>query len=222
MLAEELINPTIPILTLQDTVAYALDMMEEHKLSQLVLADDEAYVGLINEDVLLNWHTDTDPLAKLYLPQQPIKAHLYQHIYELIELSNQFQLVVIPVLDEDGLLAGSINVAEMMAKFAALLGVQETGAVVVLSMPAHQYSLTDISRLVEANNTKILSSYFTKADYGTLDEATLTLKLNRTDITAVVATFERFGYQVTGAFANQAIEHPDRQRLDMLMRYLET
>ncbi len=222
MLAEELINPNMPVLSLNDSVAEALELMEQDKVSQLAMVENDVYLGLVSEDVLLNWPNDTHLLSQLHLPQNAVSAHLYQHIYELIELTNQYQLSTIPILDEEGLYAGSILVSDMMAKFAALLGVQEPGAVVLLSMTNQNYSLTDISRLVESNNTKILSSYFAGSEYGMTDKATLTLKLNRTDVSAVVATFERFGYQVAGTFANDTIEHPDRQRLDMLMRYLET
>jgi hypothetical protein len=88
-------------------------------------------------------------------------------------------------------------------------------------MSNRDYSMTEISRLVESNNVKIISSYFSGAAYGALDEATLTLKLNRTEISPVVATLERFGYSVEGVFASTALESPDRHRLDLLLRYLE-
>jgi acetoin utilization protein AcuB len=222
MLAEELINQNIAVLTPQDSVERALELMEDQQLEQLVLVENEAYVGILHQDMLLNWPDATNLLSQLYLPEKAVSVQLQQHVYELIEMANRYQLTVIPVVDEENLYLGTVVVNEMMVKFATLLGVQEPGAVVVLSMPNHQYSLTDISRLVESNNAKILSSYFAGGQYGMTDEATLTLKLNRTDVSAVVATFERFGYEVTGIFANQHMEHPDRQRLDMLMRYLET
>lgn len=82
--------------------------------------------------------------------------------------------------------------------------------------------MTDISRLVESNNVKIISSYFSGAEYGDIDQATLTLKLNRTEVSAVVATFERFSYVVENVYANEPLENPDRHRLDLLLRYLET
>lgn len=222
MLAEELINPNIPVLNPTDSVLEALDIMEQNGLSQLAMVENDAYLGLISEDMLLNLPDDTSLLGALNLPEESVHVHLFQHIYELIQLTNQYRLALVPVLDEEGLYAGAVVTNEMLAKFALLLGVQEPGAVVVLSMPNHDYSLTDISRLVESNNTKILSSYFASAEYGMPNEATLTLKLNRTDVSAVVATFERFGYQVAGTFSNKPIENPDRQRLDLLLRYLET
>ena len=222
MLAEEIINLTIPVLSPDESVAEALDLMEQNGLQQLALVEDEAYWGLISEDMLLNLSDSSRLLSSLPMPEKPVSARLFQHIYELIALANQYQLEILPILDEDNLYVGTVVVNDMMSKFANLLGGQESGAIVVLSMNNRDYSLTEISRLVESNNTKILSSFFAGAQYGMLNEASLTLKLNRSDVSAVVATFERFGYNVTGVFGSQSIENPDRQRLDMLLRYLET
>ncbi len=222
MLAEELINPTTPILRPFDSVGQAVDLMDEYGTRQLALVDEEIYKGLLSEDTLLNLLDDTQTLSELNLPPNPIHANLFQHIYEVIGIANRYQLDTIPVLDEDNLYAGTILVSDMMAKFATLLGSQETGAIVVLKMANRDYSLTDISRLVESNNTKIISTYFSGSEYGSLDQATLTLKLNHSEVSAVVATLERFGYTVENVFGSTPFDSPDRHRLDLLMRYLET
>jgi acetoin utilization protein AcuB len=222
MLAEELINPATPVLRPYDSVGQAVDLMDEYGIRQLALVENEVYKGLLSEDTLLNFPDDEKLLSELNLPPNPVHANLFQHIYEVIGIANQYQLDTVPVLDEDNLYAGTIVVTDMMAKFAGLLGAQESGAVVVLKMSNRDYSMTDISRLVESNNVKIISSYFSGAEYGDIDQATLTLKLNRTEVSAVVATFERFGYVVENVYANEPLENPDRHRLDLLLRYLET
>ncbi|AEI48636.1 CBS domain-containing protein [Runella slithyformis] len=222
MLAEELINPATPILRPYDSVGQAVDLMDEYGIRQLALVEDEVYKGLLSEDILLSFPDDEKLLSELNLPPNPVHAGLFQHIFEVMGIANQYRLDSVPVLDEENLYAGTIVVTDMLAKFAGLLGSQEAGAVVVLKMSNRDYSMTDISRLVESNNTKIISSYFSGAEYGAVDQATLTLKLNRTEVSAVVATFERFGYTVENVYANEPLENPDRHRLDLLLRYLET
>lgn len=222
MLAEELINPATPVLRPYDSVGQAVDLMDEYGIRQLALVEDEVYKGLLSEDTLLSFPDDEKLLSELNLPPNPVHANLFQHIFEVMGIANQYRLDSVPVLDEDNLYAGTIVVTDMLAKFAGLLGTQEAGAVVVLKMSNRDYSMTDISRLVESNNTKIISSYFSGAEYGSIDQATLTLKLNRTEVSAVVATFERFGYSVENVYANEPLENPDRHRLDLLLRYLET
>lgn len=222
MLAEELINVATPILRPTDSVGRAIELMEESGLHQLPLVDDETYQGLLSEETLMNVMDDDKELSSLYLPSEPLHATTNQHIYQLIELANHYQLDTIPVLDEDHLYAGTIIVSELIAKFADLLGGQQKGAVVVLSMAHRDYSLSEISRLIESNNAKIISSYFTHSETGGFDDNKLTLKLNQTDVSAILATFERFGYEIDSVYANTQVESPDKHRLDLLFRYLET
>jgi acetoin utilization protein AcuB len=220
MTAEDLINHSIPVLRPTDSVSRALDVMQDCGIHQLVLIEDGQLKAILTEDTLLNWFNDEDTLGTLPIDGQPMSGNIFQHIYELINLANIHQLQIVPILDEDNSYIGCIVVTEMLAKFAEQLGVQDTGAVVVLKMNDYDYSLTDISRLVESNNTKIISSFFAKNPVGFAD-ATLTLKLNRTDISPVVATLERFGYNIEGTYADSGTENLDQNRLHSLLRYLE-
>jgi hypothetical protein len=134
----------------------------------------------------------------------------------------QQRMDVVAVLNEGREFIGTVSTAELLRQFAQELGVQERGAVLILSLNERDYSMAEISRLVESNNVKIISSYFSSAAYGMPDRSRLTLKLNRQDITAVISTLERFGYQIEAAFANTPVESIDQERLDSLLRYLNT
>jgi len=223
MLAATLINPMIPVLKLTDPVSMALDWMDEFSVKQLVVADSGVYQGIVSEDILYDVVDSSDSLAKIIILHKDIFASEDQHPYELLRLVNQFGLLIIPVLHEDRSFAGSILVNDLVEHFVNELGVQEKGAVIVLKIAERSYSLSEISRLIESNGTKILSSYYSSGEtYNPANEARLTLKLNRTHITPVIATLERFGYEIEEAHANDPIESVDQERLDMLLRYLAT
>ncbi|KAA6440081.1 CBS domain-containing protein [Dyadobacter flavalbus] len=223
MLAATLINPMIPVLKLTDPVSMALDWMDEFSVKQLVVADSGIYQGIVSEDILYDVVDSSDSLSKIIIQHKDIFASEDQHPYELLRLVNQFGLLIIPVLHEDRTFAGSILVNDLVEHFVNELGVQEKGAVIVLKIAERSYSLSEISRLIESNGTKILSSYYSSGEtYNPANEARLTLKLNRTHITPVIATLERFGYEIEEAHANDPIESVDQERLDMLLRYLAT
>jgi predicted transcriptional regulator len=223
MLAISLINPMIPVLKPSDSVSTALDWMDEFGVKQLIVADSGLYQGIVSEDILFDVTDSTEVLAKIIIQHKDIFASEDQHPYELFRIVNQFGLQIIPVLHEDRSFAGSILVNELVEHFVNDMGVQEKGAVIVLKIAERSYSLSEISRLIESNGTKILSSYYSSGEsYDPTNEARLTLKLNRTHITPIIATLERFGYEVEEAHANDPIESVDQERLDMLLRYLAT
>lgn len=224
MIADELLNPLLPALKPTDSAGKALDWMEEFRTSQLAVVEGGEYRGLVSEETLLETD-DSTPIDDVE-PQLPtVYAHDDQHLFEVLQLAQVYHLDVIPVLDEDRHFAGSITRGDLLNKFAEQLGTQEAGAVLVINLDERDYSMAEISRLVESNDAKIISSYFgaTPGDdeLGVPLPSRLTLKLNRRDVGAVVATLERFGYSVEAAFSNEPLESPDRERLNALFRYLD-
>jgi CBS-domain-containing membrane protein len=222
MLAAELIDPMLPALKPTDSVGQALDWMQEHRIGQLIIVDQADYQGIISEELLLDITDDERPLSNMMHLFEQVFAYEGQHLYEVLGLVMQHRMDVIAVLNEGREFIGTVSTSELLRQFAQELGVQEGGAVLMISLNERDYSMAEISRLVESNNVKIISSYFSSAAYGMPDRSRLTLKLNRQNITAVISTLERFGYQIEAAFANVPIESIDQDRLDSLLRYLNT
>ncbi len=222
MLATELIDPMIPALKSSDSVGQALDWMQEHHIGQLVLTDQGEYRGLVTEELLMDIPDDTQSLSNVMRLFEQVYVFENQHLYEILSLIIQHRMDVVAVLNEGREFIGTVSASELIRQFAQELGVQEAGAILILDLNERDYSLTEISRLVESNNVKIISSYFSSASYGMPDRSRLTLKLNRRNITAVISTLERFGYQIEAAFANTPVESIDQDRLDSLLRYLNT
>ncbi len=221
MTALELINYNIPFLKPTDTVESALEMMDDLRLEQMVYSDGNQYLGLFNYSFLQSV-TKSDSLLTAIQPDH-VHSHLNQnkHIIEVVNLVQAFDIQVVAVLDDALNYKGSIQLSDLMQKFIQLLGNEENGAIILLAIKKLDYSLSEISRLVESNDAKILSSYYRTIVNEEVNQNILTLKLNTQDISRVVATFERFGYTILETFANDPIESVEKERYDMLIKYLE-
>src|SRR5258708_40209294 len=120
-----------------------------------------------------------------------------------------------------GKYAGVITVQDIMSSFAQTAAVQMPGGVLVLSMDLIDYSLAEICRYVEENNAKLISSIMIEdpLDKGKIK---ITLKINQLDLSAIVATLERFNYRVIGRYQEtRNANSGEQERLDMLLKYLE-
>jgi hypothetical protein len=134
-------------------------------------------------------------------------------------VANEGNLQIVAVVDENENYMGVITVQEIMTSFAQTASVQMPGGILVLSIDLINYSLTEISRLVEENKAKILSSNIVEdsIDKGKIK---VTIKINQLDLSRIVATLERFGYSVIGRYQETEREEQSTERIDMLMRYL--
>lgn len=219
MLAEELINQMIPPLKLNDTSQTALNWMEVFHLTQLAVVDERMYKGIIDEDSILEKNNPNLPISDYRLSYPDIAIKAGAHYYDVINLATQNHLELIPVLGNTNEYLGVISVNETSAAIAQMFASQGPGGILVLAMKEIDYSLAQISRLIEANDTKILSVFVTN-DSKESDYLKVTLKLNRIDLTRVIATLERYDYRIIAQFQETDVENNDKDRLDMLFKYL--
>ncbi len=219
MLAKDFINPMLPVLKSTDTVGEALNWMEEYRIGQLPLIHEDEYQGLISQDILLDADEDL-PLLALQPEFEDAFVGVNQHLFEILKIVQQYDLQAVVVLDEKQIFVGTVSVQELLNQFSKSLGSQEIGAVIEIAVENRSYSLSEISRLIESNNVKIISSYYTSGTGQEDSKDVLTLKLNQQDISRVIATLERFEYDIVGAYNFEEITSPDKERYDMLMKYL--
>jgi acetoin utilization protein AcuB len=221
MIALELINYNIPFLKPTDTVESALEMMDDFRIEQMVYSDGNQYLGVFSYSHLQSINDSNTKLSDI----QPDHVNTYlnqnKHIIEIVNLVKSEDIQTIAVLDDAFNYKGSILLNDLIQKYVQLLGSAENGAIILISIEKLDYSLTEIARLIESNDVKIISSYYKTIESEGGSKNILTLKLNTQDISKVVATLERFGYNILETFANDPIESIEKERYEMLIKYLE-
>lgn len=219
MIAEELINQMIPPLKISDSVEKAVRWMEEFRVNQLPVVKNRQYMGMITEDDIIEKNLYGVNLNTLELGYKETYVMHYQHFYTVMEVAIRNKVQVVPVLDEHHEFFGVITVNDTIAAFGQMSGLQGQGGILILSMNERDYSLSEISRHVEENNAKILSAYVSPDEIDDY-KIKLTLRINRTDLNRIIATFERFDYRIVAQFQDAAEVKDDQDRLDLLMKYL--
>jgi acetoin utilization protein AcuB len=217
MIAEELIHNDIVPLRTSDTGEEALGIMADFYVRHLPIVNNTQLLGLISEDDLLDHDPETPVGAMdLSLPRPYVKQS--DHFYEVFRLLTLHQLSVIPVVDNEDTYIGLITLDDILQYFARIGGFSEPGSIIVLETSRRGYSLSEISRIVESENASVLNSFVASS----LDGSTLevTIKVNVQNDNAILATFERFGYEVKGSFKEESYDDILKERYDAFMNYL--
>lgn len=195
MFAKELISDRVPSVKSTDRAGLALDWMGEFKLNQLPIVDHGSYKGLITENDILDATDLSDQIGDIkYSGWDSAYIHEEQHPYDAIEVMSNLKLEVLPVLDEEDRYLGVITLRDLIGFLGNLMALHEPGGIVVLRIPSNGYVLSEIGRIAESADAKVLSLYLSHDK--SLNEYLLTLKLNIQDLSRVVAAFERFKYEI--------------------------
>jgi len=220
MLAKELISDVVPVIRTSESGTKALNWMEIFRVSHLPVVNNEDFLGLIS---------DSD-IYDLNLPDEPIGAHplslmrpfVYdnQHIYEVVNLVSRLKLTVVPVLNEKKQYIGCITLHDLINRFAEITAASEPGGIIILEMNIHDYTLSEIAKIAEDNDVKILSLYV--ATHKDSTEIHVTLKLNTNNLTGMIQALERYNYSIKASFLdNEQLEYFYQERFDAFMNYLD-
>ena len=220
MIARQLIADTIPALNHNNTAANALDQMQEFGVEMLPVIDDQKkYIGLLTDEAILDIEDMDLPLKDLpYSLTHPfVKANM--HIFEVIKIAAENNLSLIPVLEEDDVFIGTITLQSLFRYFSNINSLTEPGAIIILSTPINSYSLSEISRIVDSCDMKVLALYVNIIrDQSKIE---ITIKLDKTDLSSLLNTFERFQYTVLAAFQEKEYIQDLKERFDEFMNFLD-
>ncbi|NJC28250.1 CBS domain-containing protein [Neolewinella antarctica] len=217
MTADSLITDIIVPLQPSDTGDDALRVMNDFYLRHLPVVKDGELVAVVSEDDVL----EGDPLETVEnyrLPLQPPSVFPDDHVYDVMKFIVQYKLTMVPVVAHDGQYIGMITNEDLLKFFAETSSFRDPGSIVILEMGRHDYSLSEIARIVESEGAIILSSFIRTFDNTARIE--VTVKINNQSIAATLATFERYNYNVKASFNEKQLQDTLRERYDSLMNYL--
>lgn len=216
MTAAELISNLILPLQTTDTIQTAQERMTEFKVTQLPVLREGQFCGLIREEQLL--HPANDQLTTLEKELLQVFVSEGVHIYELIMLMNKLQVDVLPVLDSNQQYLGVVSFQELLPAVSAMFALRDPGGIIVLEISNRNNSLAHMAQIVEADNAQILSSYV--QDFPDSTRLEVTLKINKTELSGIIASFERYNYLVKAVYNGTVADNGTADRYNLLMSYL--
>ena len=219
MLTIDLINTNIPRLQLKDSVSKALRLIADFRVTHLPVVDDDKFLGLISEDDLLDQEEPKMPIELMQESFIMASVHDNEHFLNAVTCSNQIEGTVVPVVNEENELMGVITTDNLLKTLGNFAGTNEIGGIIVLEMERSQFAISEISRLVESNDATIL--HLNSTVHSETGMLTVTLHINKKEIAAIVATFERYEFDVIYFFGNENFENEIHSNYRHLMNYLD-
>jgi acetoin utilization protein AcuB len=218
MIAKEIASYDILPLSVTDTISFALNALDENRVNQLPVVNEREYIGLVSEFDLVNHPDQLDVVGNVRISLQNSFVSLYQHVFDVMKMMSEMKLSVLPVVDQRNTYSGLITLQNLVSFLTLNISVLNPGGIIILEVSENDYSMSEISRIVESNDARIIGAFFTTRNDSTLID--LTLKINNIDLNPVIQTFERYNYTIKATFAEKDDLDDLRERYDSLMNYL--
>lgn len=218
MITKNFIKDFIPPLKYSDTGVRALQWMQSFHLNHMPVVDDVKYVGMVSEDDLRKIKNLSKPLSALNLKFDRVFIFESQYIYDALQFISNNAYSVVPVLDTGENYIGLLTVVDVIDCFAQSKSVNTPGGIIILEVESNNYSLAEIAQIVESNDGSVLSSGIEQAADSNKYE--VTLKINKIDLSRILASFYRLNYTVTASYHQSELTNDLEDRYKAFMTYM--
>lgn len=219
MLTRELVSQTLPYLHLTDKVYQALQLMNDNQVTHLPVTEGDKFIGLISEDDLLISDNDNDTLDTLQQSFASYSVKDNEHFLQAVQVAAENGLSVVPVVTAENELAGTVTYNDLLRFASGFMSLNEPGGLIVLEMESNQYSFNEISKIIETNDAQITQlNTSNDADIGMMQ---VTIRVNKPEISDIIASFQRYEYNVKYFFGEEQYTNELRSNYDNLMNYLK-
>ena len=215
---------------IQDYIIYDIAPLsvnkKVHDLQQLFNQLTYSHIPIINMDgVYIGCISETDALC--FKKEQPIEEFLYaaegfyvrnSNIWlDVLEAFAQNETNLMPVLDQNNTYLGYYELNDVIQFFNNTPFFAEPGSILVVEKGLLDYSFSEISQIVEANNAKLLGAFVSKVD---TDLAQITLKVTHASINEIIQTFRRYSYNILSGQHEDTYLEQLKERSLYLNKYL--
>ncbi|MFM1795318.1 MAG: hypothetical protein RL642_1703 [Bacteroidota bacterium] len=213
----QLLETSYPTIDLHDRVGQVLLEFEETKLASLPVVHENVFQGIITEEDLFDFSSEVE-LAEIQHVFLKYSVKPSDHILQALRVKSKYYLSAIPVVNEKQELEGLIDAEKLLEALASMIGANDTGSFLIIEMARSEYAPGIINRLVESNDAMIMQMNTM------LDQQTgmmqVFLKINKEEISDIVATFQRHEYNVLYYYGEETYDNALQNNLDHLLNYL--
>lgn len=217
MLASQIISNTIYPLRLKDTAEDVLTMLSMNRLKELPVVEENNLIGVVSESQAYEMAPD-QTVEEVLIKAKVVTVDKMTHMFEIISKMSMHNMSMIPVVNKDQTYQGIVTQEDIFKAYASGFSFKEPGSIVTIEMSRRSYSMAEISQIVESENAAILACFLSES--GDKERISVTLKINKQDIRAILAGFERYSYEIKASYSEQEYFDNLKERYDLLMHYL--
>ena len=210
------INTEFKPLESSDTIADAQDFFLELAFSHFPVLDQGIYTGSIASDDIETF----DPEKSIGDYKYTLEGFFVRNTdiwLDVLEVFAKNQTNILPVLDESNLYIGYYELEDIMKFFHETPFLKEPGGIIVVKKGITEYSMSQITQIVESNNGKLLGLFISEAD---VESVQITLKISLGAMNDIIQTFRRYNYEIISDHQEDNYINNLKERSDYLDKYL--
>lgn len=207
------------VIRLTDSLYHVYEIFDEYRVTHLPIVSDKGkFLGLLSEKEAFDMYDAQKNVKDNNIPFQKAFIEANGSIFQSIKLISDHQLSLIPVICEKEMYKGYLLPVDVISHLGLNTSIAGQGGLISLKIQNHDYSLNEISRIVESDNAVITALYIEDVE----DEPSMLvhLKINTEDLARIIRSLERFKYNVYFTYQSNSLDDDTEFRFNSFMKFL--
>ncbi|MCV9928495.1 CBS domain-containing protein [Flavobacterium sp. LS1R49] len=200
----------------QETIASVQDFFADLKFSHFPVLEEGIYIGSIAADDIETFDGDKKVIDYKYTLEH-FFARKNMIWLDVLEVFAKNHTNLIPVLDENNIFLGVYEIEDIIKFFHETPFLKEPGGIIIVKKGLLDYSMSEITQIVESNNGRILGAFVSDT---TSDSIQITIKISLGAMNEIIQTFRRYNYEIISEHQEDTYINNLKERSDYLDKYL--
>ena len=208
----------IKAFSLKDSVKKAQKVFKNYPITHFPVIENEKLLGSFAEDDIQTIENKESELVAYSHLMNSFFADEKATVLELLKIFADNDTTIIPVLSKEKNYIGYYDLCDVLDVFSTSPFMIEESETLIVEKLELDYSMGEVSQIVEANGGKLLGLYLSDKQN---DAVQVTLKIVSEEINEIIQTFRRYDYKIVSTHENDIYLEDLKNRSDYLQKYLE-
>jgi len=200
----------------QDTIADVKEFFNDLHFSHFPVIEDGIYIGSIAADDIVTFE-NKKKIADYRFTLEGFFVRTNTIWLDVLEIFAKNHTNLVPVLDENNKYVGYYEIEDIMRFFHETPFLKEPGGIIIVKKAVLDYSMSQITQIVESNNGKLLGLFISEAD---VESVQVTMKITLGAMNEIIQTFRRYNYEIISEHQEDNYINNLKERSDYLDKYL--
>ena len=210
------INNDFQPFDLDEKISFVQDFFADNSFSHFPVIKDGIYLGCVAADSADGFDSDKT-LSNHKYSFDGFFARKNMIYLEVMHIFAKNHSNILPILDNDNNYIGYYEQENITAFFNETPFLAEPGHVIVIEKGILDYSMGQITQIVESNNGRLLGCFISNSS---LSSVQITLKIGLGSMNEMLQSFRRYEYDILSAHEEDVFISNLKERSEYLEKYL--
>ena len=212
----EYVNNDFKPIDIKETIEVVQDFFIEIAYSHFPVLENDIFIGCIAaEDV------DTFEIQKKLSDYRYTVEGFFVRAsmswLDVLEVFARNNSNIVPILDDTNKYIGYYEITDVVKFLNGTPFLKEVGGIIIVEKNSNEYSMSQITQIVESNNGKLLGLFISEA---TNDKIQITIKITLGSMNEIIQSFRRYNYEIVSEHNEDNYLNILKERSEYLDKYL--